>query len=85
MNPRPVGGERVRAGNVDGYGMGRGVDSCDGFDGFLTELDELKETKNIRYSSFGEVVEIFKKREAAGELDFSDIDPENILRLPMAH
>ncbi|MBL9000777.1 MAG: hypothetical protein JNK25_06535 [Phycisphaerae bacterium] len=37
MDPDALGGEGVRAGDVDGHGAGRRVDALDGFDEFLGE------------------------------------------------
>jgi len=49
---------------------------------FLQSIDELKKTMKIEWKSFDELVEIFKAREEAETLDFSDIDVDNILRSP---
>jgi len=50
---------------------------------FLQGIDELKKTMKIEWKSLNELVEIFRTREKAGTLDFSDIDVNNIPRGPL--
>jgi len=50
---------------------------------FLQEIDELKKTMKMEWKSLGELVEIFKAREKAGTLDFSDIDVSSQMVEPL--
>jgi len=59
------------------------LDNFDHLHEFFQEVDELKKTMKIEWKSINELVEIFRTREKAGTLDFSDIDVNNIPRGPL--
>jgi len=50
------------------------------FEEFLRQVQELQETCDVQWKSLTEVAEIFKRREAEGSLNFSDIDINAIPR-----